>query len=371
MFSRLTSYVHAETTPISSQQVAQTATRSITGEIYEGFQCGEFQRADVVREQNVVLDLIASQDSFIQSLNVVLLTKLKQKTMTILITGATGNIGGEVIKHLVKKKLPLRALVRDRHKASKLEAQGVELAQGDFSLPDTLDAALLGVEKAFLVMPNAPHQVELESNFIDAAQRSGVRHVVKLSVMGAGELPSTFQKWHRQIEEHLEASGITWTHLRPNMLMQNMRWFAQTIAQSGSIYNSVGDTKISHVDARDVAAIAAACLSEPGHENKSYVLTGSQAITFDEIAGIFAKELKRSVAYVDLPPADLKAARLANGEPEWYLDAELELFACWKQGAGTAVNSAIADLTRRPATTYEEFAQDYAQAHAQDFAARS
>ena len=291
--------------------------------------------------------------------------------MTILITGATGNIGGEVVNHLIEKKLPLRALVRDRNKASKLEAQGIELAQGDFSQPDSLDAALQGIEKAFLVMPNEPHQVDLESNFIDAAQKAGIRQIVKLSVMGAGELPSTFQTWHRQIEVRLEASGMTWTHLRPNMLMQNMHWFAQTIAQSGAFYNCVGDTKISHVDARDVAAVAAVCLAEVGHENKSYILTGAQAITFDEIADIFAKALGRSVNYVNLPPAELKAARLANGEPHWYLDAELELFACWKQGAGTAVTNAIADLTHHPATTYEAFAQYYAQTHAQDLFSRS
>lgn len=287
--------------------------------------------------------------------------------MTILITGATGNIGGEVIQHLLAKNTPIRGLVRDLKKATKLAEQGMELAKGDFSQPETLDSVLQEIEKAFLVTSNLPNQVELECNFIDAAKQAGVQHVVKLSVMGAGKLPSTFQKWHRQIEEHLEQSGMAWTHLRPNMLMQNIGYFAQTIAQSGSIYNSVGNTKISHVDARDVAAVAAACLTEAGHENQSYVLTGLKAITFDEIADIFAKALDRDVKYVDLPPADLKAARLANGEPEWYLDGELELFACWKQGAGTAVTNAIADIIHRSATTYEEFAQYYTQTHAQDF----
>ncbi|PLZ84336.1 NAD(P)-dependent oxidoreductase [Fischerella muscicola CCMEE 5323] len=287
--------------------------------------------------------------------------------MTILITGATGNIGGEVVKHLIEKKLPLRALVRDRSLVSHLEAQRIELAQGDFSQSDTLDAALQGIEKAFLVMPNTPDQVELESNFIDAAQKANVQHIVKLSVMGAGELPSTFQKWHRQIEEHLEASGMKWTHLRPNMLMQNMRWFAQTIAQQGVFYNTVGDVKISHVDARDVAAVAAVCLTQVGHENKSYVLTGSEAISFDEVAEKFVQALNRPVAYVNVTPQELKAARLANGEPEWYLDAELELFACWANGAGSVVTNTIAQITHRPATTYEEFAQYYAQTHTQDF----
>jgi uncharacterized protein YbjT (DUF2867 family) len=288
--------------------------------------------------------------------------------MTILVTGATGNIGSEVVRELLKRKATIRGLVRDPKKASTLAKQGVELAIGDLSQPKTLDAALQGIEKAFLVLPSLPNQVELECAFIDAAKRAGIQHIAKLSVMGAGELPSTFQKWHYQIEQHLEQSDITWTHLRPNMLMQNTRWFAQTIAQTGSIYNCVGDnTKISHVDARDVAAVAAVCLTELGHENKRYVLTGSKAITFNDIADIFAKALNRSVAYVDLRAADLKAARLANGEPEWYLDAELELFASWKQGAGTTVTNTIADLTAHPATTYEEFARYYAQAHAQDF----
>lgn len=281
--------------------------------------------------------------------------------MTILITGATGNIGGELIQHLLSKNVPIRGLVRDLKKGAKLSERGIELAQGDFSQPESLDVALQGIEKAFLVSSSLPNQVELECNFIEAAKRTGVKHIVKLSVMGAGELPSTFQKWHREIEVQLEQSGIAWTHLQPNMLMQNIRWFTETIAQNGAFYNCVGDAKISHVDARDVAAVAAVCLTEVGHENISYVLTGDKAITFNEVADILGKALGRSVNYVDLPPADLKAARLANGEPEWYLDAELELCACWKQGAGSVVNDTIAQITNKKTTSYEEFAQYYTQ----------
>jgi len=290
--------------------------------------------------------------------------------MTILITGATGNLGGEVVKHLVGKQFSLRVLVRDLAKATHLKEQSIEVAQGDFLHPDTLDAALQGIEKAFLVTSNDLRQVEMESNFVQAAQRAGVQHIVKISVMGAEldpALPSAFQQWHRQVEQQIEASGIAWTHLRPNMLMQNMRWFAPAIAQQGAIYSTVDNAKISHVDARDVAAVAAVCLSESGHENKSYVLTGSEAIPFDEVAQKFSQALKRSVTYVNVASADLKAARLANGEPEWYLDAELQLFACWAKGYGSPVTTAIADITQKPAITFDEFAQYYAQTRRLDF----
>ncbi|MFH7025103.1 MAG: SMP-30/gluconolactonase/LRE family protein [Heteroscytonema crispum UTEX LB 1556] len=178
---------------------------------------------------------------------------------------------------------------------------------------------------------------------------------------------SSFQRWHGQIEKHLEKSGITWTHLQPNMLMQNIRWFAQAIAQQGSIFSTVGDAKISHVDARDVAAVAAVCLSESGHENKSYVLTGSEAIAFNEVAEKLAKALNRPVVFVNVTSEQLKQARLAGGEPEWYLDSENELFALWASGAGSPVTTDIKDVAKKSPTSFDEFARDLAKEKTLDF----
>ncbi|MBW4567631.1 MAG: SMP-30/gluconolactonase/LRE family protein [Tolypothrix carrinoi HA7290-LM1] len=288
--------------------------------------------------------------------------------MTILITGATGTIGGEIVKQLAAKNLPIRAFVRNPSKAARLKQLGVEIAQGDFLHQDTLEAALQGIEKAFLVTANDPRQVEMESNFIDAAQKAGVQHIVKLSVLAANQnSSSTFQRWHGQIEKHLEKSGIAWTHLQPNMLMQNIKWFAKTIAEQSSIFSTVGDAKISHVDAKDVAAVAAVCLSESGHENKSYVLTGAEAIAFNQVADKLAKTLNRPVTFVNVTAAQLKQARLAGGEPEWYLDAENELFALWASGTGSPVTSDIFDITKQSPTSFDEFARDLASEKALDF----
>lgn len=289
--------------------------------------------------------------------------------MAILISGATGNIGGAVVQQLLQQpsQQPLRALVRDPDKATQLAAQAVELARGDFSQPASLEAALQGVERAFLVMPNHPDQVALEGNFVTAAQRAGVRHLVKLSVLRAGELPSTFQQWHRQIEAQIEASGMAWTHLRPNMLMQNMRWFTPTMAQQGAFYHSIGDTLVSHVDGADVAAVAALCLSQPGHENQTYDLTGAEAISFSQVAAYFSQALGRPIQYIPVSPADLKAARLANGEPAWYLDAEAELFAAWQAGAGTAIDPTLSQLLGRAPARFADYAQTYVQTHPEEF----
>ncbi|MFM7424951.1 MAG: SDR family oxidoreductase [Elainella sp.] len=286
--------------------------------------------------------------------------------MTILISGATGNIGGAVVQALLQQQ-PLRALVRDKAKATRLAEQGVELAQGDFSQPASLEAAMQGIERAFLVMPNDPDQVALEGNFVTAAQQARVRHLVKLSVLRAGELPSTFQQWHRRIEAQIEASGMAWTHLRPNMLMQNMRWFTPTMAQQGAFYHSIGDTPVSHVDGADVAAVAALCLSQSGHENQAYNLTGAEAIFFSQVAEAFSQALHRPIQYVSVAPADLKAARLANGEPEWYLDAEAELFACWQAGAGSAIDPTLAQLLGREPVRFVDYAQTYVQTYPEAF----
>jgi uncharacterized protein YbjT (DUF2867 family) len=279
----------------------------------------------------------------------------------ILVTGATGTIGSAVIQHLTSQNVPIRALLRDVKKGSHLSSHSIEVVQGDFLHPDTLDAALQGVEKAFLLSANDARQIEMESNFIDATKRMGVQHIVKLSVLAADvSSPSTFQKWHGEIEQKLEQSGIKWTHLQPNMLMQNVNFYASTIAESNNFFLCVGDAVVSHVDARDVAAVAAICLTEPGHESKRYVLTGTEAITFTEVAKILSDAFGKEISYVNVPPENLKQAMLNADEAEWFVDAELELFSLWANGMGAVVTNTIAEITKHTPTSFNDFARDLA-----------
>jgi uncharacterized protein YbjT (DUF2867 family) len=279
----------------------------------------------------------------------------------ILVTGATGTIGSAVIQHLTSQNVPIRALLRDVKKGSHLSSHLIEVVQGDFLHQDTLDVALQGIEKAFLLSANDARQIEMESNFIDAAKKMGVQHIVKLSVLGADVAsPSTFQKWHGEIEQKLEHSCMKWTHLQPNMLMQNVNFYAPTIVESNNFFLCVGDAVISHIDARDVAAVAAVCLTEAGHENKRYVLTGTEAITFTEVATILSDAFGKQISYVNVPPENLKQAMLDAGEAEWYVDAELELFALWADGMGAVVTNSVAEITQRTPNSFNDFARGLA-----------
>src|SRR5438270_3356900 len=177
----------------------------------------------------------------------------------ILVTGGTGTSGREIIGELQRiGATGVRALVRDTSKASFIRDAGFELVEGDFERPETLDAALEGVERALLLTPPSPQTFEQQRAFIESAKRAGVRHVVKFSAIGADSAgPEGFGKWHGQAEDFLKSSGLAWTILQPNFFMQNLLGEARRIAAEGRIYQPVGDAKASFIDVRDIAAVAA------------------------------------------------------------------------------------------------------------------
>lgn len=274
----------------------------------------------------------------------------------ILITGATGNIGTALAKQLAAQGTAFRALVR-----SPKHIPGADTLIGDMSDKDSLIKALQGVEKAFLLTNSSEEAEQLQSNFVDAAAAAGVKHIVKLSQFAAEKnSPVRFMRYHAAIEEKIIQSGMAYTFLRPNLFMQGLLGFADLIKHTHQFYASIGDAPVSLVDVRDIATVAAIALSQPGHENKVYDLTGPAAITHAQIAQFLSEATGKSISFVDVPAATMRPALIQAGFPEWQADGLLEDYAHYARGEAAAVSSVIEELTGNPARDFASFAREFA-----------
>ena len=276
----------------------------------------------------------------------------------ILITGASGNVGSEVLKQALAVGLKIRATFQSPDKAAKAPA-GMEGVIMDYAKPDTIRPALHGVEKIFLVGPPVRDLPAMEANFIKEVRAAGPKHIVKLSALGGRE--SMFPSGHRHSEENIEASGLPYTFLRPNGFMQNLvNYNAGTIRSHNAFYGCQGNGAVSVVDIRDIAAVAVMVLAATGHEGKSYALTGGEALTNGHVAEKISRVAGRKISYVDLPPAEFRKALLSAGMPEWSADALLDLQRLYREGKASLVTDDIERLTGRKPITFDQFAHDYA-----------
>jgi uncharacterized protein YbjT (DUF2867 family) len=280
----------------------------------------------------------------------------------ILVTGSTGKVGSELVRQLSAKGARVRALVRDPAKGAALEAPGVEIARGDLGDPASLDAAMQGIERVFLLSSVDQQQAELQGNVVQAAKRAGVRHVVKLGAAGTSlDSPITVARLHAQTEKDIEASGIPYTFLKPALFMQFLVGHAPTIKSDGAFYMPMRDGKVPMVDLRDIATVAATVLTTSGHEGKAYTLTGPEALSMSEAAQKLAAAIGKPVEYVDVPPDAARQAMIAQGIPEWFVEDLLELMEVFAAGYAAAVSLDVKNVTGR-ARTFDEFARDFARA---------
>ena len=281
----------------------------------------------------------------------------------ILLTGATGYIGSELVKQLKAAGVPIRIMTRHPETAD-MDDASVEIVKGDFSKPETLDTALEGVEKAFLLSAMNPNLVEWQSNFIAAAKRANVQHIVKLSSGGIrpdGTAPGMDGKWHRQAEEKLEQSGLAWTHIRPSFFMQNIkRYFGDTIQQECKFYAPVGDTKAAVVAVSDIAAVAAAALTESGHESQIYLVTGPESLSFDEIANKVSAALNKPVEFVNVPPEQYAKQVKEAGNPDWLVTIMTELADGLKAGGSSEVTNTVEQVAKKQPISLDEFLKEHA-----------
>jgi uncharacterized protein YbjT (DUF2867 family) len=247
----------------------------------------------------------------------------------ILVTGATGNIGRELTKELSARRVPYRAMIRSVRDAEAFSSlEGAEVVIGDFDSAETLMHALQGVERAFLLTNSSERAEGQQSNFVDLAQRAAVQHIVKLSQWAASpDSPVRFLRYHAAVERKIRESAIAYTFLRPNLFMQGLLAFRETIIGQGRFFAAVGDAKISAVDVRDIASTAAAALVGKGHEGQTYNITGPQALSHREMAEKLSSALGRRIDFVDVPPEAMRETLIKVGLPVWQADGLIEDYA--------------------------------------------
>jgi uncharacterized protein YbjT (DUF2867 family) len=277
----------------------------------------------------------------------------------ICVTGAGGTVGCGLIEGLQSRHVPFRAAYFSSAKAEAAHARGIEAVVIDYHRPETLFAAFQGCEKLFLLGPNVAAQTRLEFNAVEAAERIGVRHIVKLSVMGAEDEAYAIARVHRPVENAIESSGIGWTFLRPNSFMQNVvTYMSHTIKAERAFYTASGDGKISHVDVRDIVAVAAEALTGSTHVGKAYTLTGPEALTYDELARELSAAVGRPIRHISLASADLKQAMLTEGMPAEIADRMLDLERYYREGHASRITDDIKQATGREPRRFAEYARE-------------
>jgi len=282
----------------------------------------------------------------------------------VLVFGATGTVGTEVVRALRAQSVETRGLVRAASKAHLVERQGAEAAVGDLEDRDSLESALAGAEAAFLVTPTNPKQVQWEGNAIDAARAAGAS-LVKLSVVNADpEATEMIYRIHGEAERLLRQSGLDHTVLRCNEFMQNLLLSAETIADPDGRFfgTAVGGRGMGMVDVRDVAAAGAAVLTAAEHRGDTHLMTGPEALSFDRAAAQLTSALGRTISYVELPADEYRTALVGDGAPAWLADAFLELYASFGRGMAECVTTAVRDLTGTEPRSLERFARDHRDA---------
>jgi uncharacterized protein YbjT (DUF2867 family) len=281
---------------------------------------------------------------------------------SILITGATGTIGSSLAKQLSEKGISFRVMVRSMDSAGSLASlRGAEIVIGDFNDPSGISKALEGIEKSFLLTNSSAQAEAQQLNFVMQAKKAGIRHIVKLSQLAADlHSPVRFLRYHAAVEQAIKESGMDYTFLRPNLFMQGLLAFRDPIIKKGMFFASVGNAKISLVDIRDIAAVAAVALTELGHSSKVYDITGPASLTHDEIAAILSSELGKQVKFADVAPEEMRQAILAAGFPEWQADGLIEDYAHYARGEASIISSAVKDTTGKDARNFNNFVKDHA-----------
>ncbi|OHD26247.1 MAG: hypothetical protein A2Y38_23590 [Spirochaetes bacterium GWB1_59_5] len=276
---------------------------------------------------------------------------------TVLVIGSLGTVGLEVVRSLIAGGTRVRAATTRRDAVRSIFGDTVEPVLFDFQKPETFGPAFDGVERMFLMRP--PHISNIKRDLypaLDAARAAGVRQVVFLSIIGIDQ--NTVVP-HYKVETYLRGSGQDYTFLRCSFFMQNFEAaHRDEIRDRDEIYLPVGKAKTSFIDARDIGAVAALCLSGPGHERKAYDLTGAEALDYDEVAALFSAVLNRPIVYRNPAPLAFFLRQLSLRKALMYALVTTWLYSNTKNGMAATVSGEVARLLGRLPISMLKYIED-------------
>jgi uncharacterized protein YbjT (DUF2867 family) len=273
----------------------------------------------------------------------------------LLILGATGNVGKEVAHLLNQREIPFKAAMRKASAAAELPCQTAVYL--DIAQPQTFPQALQGVERIFLIRPPAIADPRYFEPFLQQASAAGVQHVVFLSLLGAEKL--IFVP-HRKIEKRILKTSMSYTFLRPSFFMQNLNTtHLDEIRNERRIFIPAGHGRTSFIDVRDIAEVAVQSLTESGHENKAYDLTGSEALTYGEVAELMTELWGVPIQYANPSVPAFKAYWKEKGIPLDMINVMTGIYFTAKIGAAKKVTADLERLIGRKPIRIRQYLEDY------------
>ena len=282
-------------------------------------------------------------------------------TDKILVTGAFGNVGAEVVKQLQIGGSAIRAADINVERMKNCFGDSIELVEFNFAKKETYHPTFDGIEKMFLMRPPQISNVKrMMYPALDAAQAAGVKQVVFLSLIGIENMKFVP---HYKVEKFLINSPMSWTFLRSNFFMQNLNTTHRLeIRNHNEILVPAGRARVSAIDVRDIAAVAATTLTQPGHENKAYNLTGSEALDYWQMSKILSEVLGREITYRNPSGIRFLLNHLMRGTPPLFALVMLGLYTSTRNGMAAPVTDEVTRIIGRMPLSFRQYVQDYSDA---------
>lgn len=278
--------------------------------------------------------------------------------MTILVLGATGNIGPHVVRSLIEQGADVRVLTRDAKRASTLLPSGVDLVEGEIGDPDQIRSVAQDAESMFLLTPHAADMADMQLRIIRALRRLPIR-IVKLSGTSSAITPNgpLTCREHWEIEQILRACGQPHTILRPNAFMQVLidQIMIPGLAAQGAIPNAISTSGISLIDVRDIADVAAAALTDDRWAGHVLTLTGRRAVTYGQIAELISAKTGTTVTTAEITPAQVRESLLARGMQPWEAEHFEEMYQLFRDGESEFVTDDVTEVLGRAPRTVEDY----------------